>query len=75
MKVKCHLVFSDGQDGSYTINIVPTKEKGLEILDRTEEQLEEGTVYEDGVIKEVTLDIEEKNGKFFLKKGCTVSIS
>lgn len=62
MKIKLFVVSRDGQDGSFSFNLVNTKEEALKKLNRTEKQLEEGCFYDDGDYQEIELELD-KNGK------------
>jgi len=59
MKVQAFITYSDGQDGSYFVTIEGSLQDALNQLDRTEEQLAEGNVYDDGYMKEIELEIED----------------
>lgn len=61
MKLNIWLTYSDSQDGSYYVTIHNEKQEALERLNRTEEQLKEGDVYNDGYMTEIEIEIE--NGK------------
>ena len=60
MKLKLWLYSSDGGNGSFNVGLVNTKEEALEKLDRTEEEIEDGCFYDDGIIQEIELDIENE---------------
>jgi hypothetical protein len=66
-KIKLFLAATDGQDGSYTVSFFNTKKEALKDLDRTEDELEGGSFYDDGQIKELTLEIDNK-GKLINKE-------
>lgn len=69
-QLKVWLTLTDGQDGSYSGHIHPTKEEALAELDRSEEELEEGSFYEDGILQETTLNvIEDEEGNLTLGKS------
>lgn len=61
MKIKLILAASDGGDGSIKVNLVNTREEALEILERTEEQMNDKNhcFYDDGLIEEIELEIED----------------
>lgn len=63
MKIKLQLASSDGGDGSFNVGLHNTKQEALKSLDRTEEQIEKGTFYDDGMFEEVELDINLETGK------------
>lgn len=60
MKIKLWLATSDGQDGSFNVDLYNTKEEALESLDRTEQEVKKGSFYEDGIIEQIELDIDEE---------------
>ncbi len=62
MKVTVFATYTDGQDGSFSVSLHGTKEEALEDLGKTEEELEEGNIYEDGAMEELNLEFDE-NGK------------
>lgn len=74
MKIKLFAACSDRRDGSHTVKLFNTKQEALDELDRTEEQLESGDTcyYEDGVLEEIVLDIDEKMST--IRKPVTISI-
>ena len=51
----------DCGDGSITVELHNTKEEALTSLNRTEQQLEDGCFYDDGMIEEITLELDENN--------------
>lgn len=59
MKIKLFAAFRDGWDGSYSVKLFGTRDEALKHLDRTEEQLEDDNVYEDGAIEETEIEIDE----------------
>ena len=61
MEVKLWLSSSDGGDGSFNVNLNNTKEEALKSLGKQSEE-EIDNFYDDGMIKEVLLEIDE-NGK------------
>ena len=71
MKVKLICSYSDGQDGSHTVRIHRTRQEALERLNRTEEQLKRGNIYDDGAIVETEIEVDEA-GKVI--KGGSISI-
>lgn len=62
MKIKLWVSAKDMGDGSVSVCIINTKEEALDKLNRTEEEVENGCFYEDGMFEEILLDIDE-NGK------------
>lgn len=67
IKVKAFAAYRDGQDGSCSVSICGTRELALENLDRTEEQLQQGNMYEDGAIDEIEIEVEQQaDGTFVL---------
>jgi hypothetical protein len=61
MEVKLWLSSSDCGDGSFNVNLNNTKEEALKSLGKESEE-EIDNFYDDGMIKEVLLKIDE-NGK------------
>ncbi len=62
MKLKLWLSAKDLGDGSFSIQLDNTKVEALEYLERTEEEIHDGCFYDDGMFKEIELEIDE-NGK------------
>lgn len=60
MKIKIFAAYRDGMDGSFSIRLFGEKQKALDHLDRTEEQLEEGNVYDDGAIAETEIEVDDQ---------------
>ncbi len=56
-KIKLFVACSDGWDGSVSATLFNTKKEALEELNRSEEELENGTFYDDGMIIEVKAEI------------------
>ena len=71
MKINLCLSASDCGDGSFSVFLHNTKEEALENLNRTEEQLENGCFYDDGMIQNISLDIDE-NGKLLVPFGINI---
>jgi len=59
MKKTLHISYRDGQDGTHRVILHNTKEEALARLNRTEEELEEGNIYEDGYYAEAELEFDE----------------
>lgn len=60
MEIKAFAACWDGGDGSTSVVIYPTRDEALKSLNRTEKQLEEGVYYDDGIIREVFIEIDNK---------------
>lgn len=60
MKIKLFIAASDGQDGSFSVKLFNTKEEALGNLKRTEEELQNGTFYDDGALEEIELELDEE---------------
>lgn len=65
---------TDGQDGTFSMTLCNTRKAALKILEKTEEELEDGCFYDDGAIAEVELILIEKDGKLQLKSQSLISI-
>jgi len=61
-KIKLWLSASDGGDGSINVNLNNTKEEALEAINSTEEEIENGCFYDNGLIEEIELSFDE-NGQ------------
>ncbi len=59
MIFRAFIAMQDNGDGSQGVFIGNSREECLEHLDRTEEQLEDGTYYDDGIIIEREFNLEE----------------
>jgi hypothetical protein len=59
MKVKLYCSYRDGGDGSFTIRIHESRQKALDHLQVTEEELEKGNFYDDGAIEETEIEVDE----------------
>jgi len=60
MKITLFVSARDAQDGSFNIMFHNTKKEALSRLERTEKEIQEGTLYDDGAYKEVVLEFNEK---------------
>lgn len=60
MVIKVFWSYKDGQDGSHSIKLHSSKEEALNRLDRTEEELEDGDIYNDGSFGETLLEVDGK---------------
>jgi len=69
IKLDLFLTRKDCGDGSITIGLFKTRKECLERLNRTEEQLENGSPYDDGTIDEVSITLELIDGVPSLKEG------
>ena len=67
--VSAYAVMKDCGDGSQSFLLAGTKEEALTCLDRTEEEIEHGCFYDDGAFREVSFELEEKDGKYVVTKG------
>lgn len=67
-QMKVWLAAVDCKDGSQAGYFYNTKEEALESLDRTEEELNKGTFYDDGAIKEITINVLDSDGVLTLEK-------
>jgi hypothetical protein len=71
MKIRLQGYFEDMNDGSYRLSLFNTKEELLSDVGKTEEEIKNGTVYDDGQLLEVDINVDEK-GK--LKKPLIISL-
>jgi len=60
MKINLWFSYLDGMDGSHSIKLHNTKEAALERLNKTQEEVEQGNIYDDGYFEEITLEIDEQ---------------
>lgn len=60
MKINLWFSYRDGMDGSHSIKLHNTKEDALERLNRSEEEVKQGNIYDDGYFEEITLEIDEQ---------------
>lgn len=67
MKCKVSVAVKDLGDGSQSVCIFNTREEGLEYLNRTEEELEEGNSYDDGILVDTEMEFELIDGNLLLK--------
>jgi len=54
--------YRDGMDGSHIVKLHSKKEEALKELSRTEEELQNGNIYDDGSFGEIEVELDE-NGK------------
>lgn len=62
------LAARDCGDGSQAGSFFNTKEEALKYLNKTEEELEEGTFYDDGGMEKITISIIDNDGVLSLEK-------
>ena len=66
--------YSDGWDGSFNISLFNTKQEALDSLERTEEQLEKGSHYDDGALIKLDAVFILEGGEISLKEPLHISI-
>jgi len=64
------LTFEDGQDGSYSVHLVGTKEEAIKIIGTDEPE----SIYDDGAIEPVKIKLMNKNGKWVIVSNSYVPI-
>ncbi len=71
MEIKLFASYMDFGDGSFGIKLHNTKDEALDRLGRTEKQLENGNIYDDGAIKPLILEINNE-GKLINNPSITI---
>ena len=56
-KLDVFVAIRDNGDGSQAFNLFNKKATALMYLDRTEEQLENGSPYDDGILREAVIEL------------------
>lgn len=74
MKITLFAAYTDGQDGSFSIRIYNTRQEALDKLGKTEEDLEEGNIYDDGAVEELNLEGHIEGDEFILDKPAYFSV-